>query len=63
MTVKGDLMDEKTDFEKLMESVHQLAGIVRTYYELLIKKGFTAAEALKLTVEYQNAIISAARKQ
>ncbi len=56
-------MDEKTDFEKLMESVHQLAGIVRTYYELLIEKGFTAAEALKLTVEYQNAIISAARKQ
>lgn len=63
MTVKGDLMDEKTDFEKLIESVHQLADIVRTYYELLIEKGFTAEEALKLTVEYQNAIISTARKQ
>lgn len=56
-------MDEKTDFEKLIESVHQLADIVRTYYELLIEKGFTAEEALKLTVEYQNAIISTARKQ
>lgn len=56
-------MDEKTDFEKLIESVNQLATVVRAYYEILVEKGFTADEALKLSVEYQNSIIMMARKQ
>lgn len=53
-------MDEKTEFEKLIDSVHQLAEVVFVYHKVLMEKGFSKDEALALAVAYQNSIMGMA---
>jgi len=54
-------MDELTDFEKLMESVNQLAVLVKAYCNALVEQGFGYEEAILLTKEYQKSIIELAK--
>ena len=54
-------MNELTDYEKLVEGVAQLASLVSAYYKSLIDNGFIEKDALVLTIDYQNEIISLAK--
>lgn len=56
-------MDEKTDFEKLIDSAAQLATVVRAYYKSLTEEGFTEEQAFKMSIEYQNSIMNMAGKK
>jgi hypothetical protein len=50
-------MDELTDYEKLVESVHQMAGLLKAYYDALKSKGFKHYDAMLLITEYQKSIL------
>jgi hypothetical protein len=52
------MMEELTDFEKLIESVNQLAALVYEYYKALKEKGFSEGAALMLSADYQKEIIN-----
>lgn len=54
-------MDELTPFEKIMEGVNEFATVIRAYYDALINKGFTAEQALALTIEYQKGLLTLLR--
>lgn len=54
-------MEELTDYEKLIESVNQLAALISEYHIALINKGFTKKEALQITIEYQKEILAMAK--
>jgi len=50
--------EELTDFEKAVESVALLAGLIKAYYDALIEQGMTKKDALYLTGEYQKQMLS-----
>jgi len=56
-------MDEKTEFEKLIDGVSQLASIVKAYYDSLIESGFSKKDAILLTLEYQKSLFGMVNKQ
>ncbi len=54
-------------FEKMIaeadqagESVKLIAPVMFGYFDALLKQGFTRAEALQLTIAYQNAVFKKA---
>ena len=54
-------MEELTEYEKMIEGVTQLAGLMWEYYTALTEIGFSKKEALELTIEYQKNIIGMAK--
>ena len=55
--------EELTEFEKAIDSVALLAGLVKAYYDALIEQGMTKKDALYLTGEYQKQLLSGLGKQ
>jgi len=55
-------MDEKTDFEKVVEGVNQLVSALAEYYKALVDKGFDKNQAFLLTQSYQQQLLSLFKK-
>lgn len=51
-------MNELTDYEKMIEAVHQIAKLMRNYYNALLEEGFDPGEAMKLALAYQNTFLT-----
>jgi hypothetical protein len=49
---------ELTDFEKLIDGMTTMAGLVIAYYNALVEGGMPKKEALTLTIEFQKAVIN-----
>ncbi len=50
-------MDEKTDYEKRLESIYRLAELLGNYRKALLQNGFSDENAMILVKAYQDAII------
>ncbi len=55
--------DDKTEFERSVDSTAQLAMLVYAYYLHLIECGFKEKQAEVFALGYQNSIMAAANKQ
>jgi len=55
------MADERTDFEKLIDGINELAVGISKYHHGLIESGISEQDALELTLQYQHEIFEVMR--
>lgn len=56
-----ELPDPLAALDQLLRAVKDVATVVRGYHQALLEAGFAPAEALALTVSYQQTILTAGK--
>jgi hypothetical protein len=56
-------MDERTEYERMIDATQTLANSVFVYYSALMDSGFEKNIALYFALEYQKSILSRDKKQ
>jgi hypothetical protein len=55
------MVDELTNYEKLIEGVNRFAMLMRSYFSALIEQGFSEDQAINLTAQYQRDMLNMAK--